>query len=234
MIAGWFIHLFRSNKILDKKLHNIIGFYPDNQAVYSLALKHVSLDHDPSKNNERLEFLGDAVLDTIIADYLFKKYPMRGEGFLTEVKSKIVSRKKLGEIGRKMGLDELINVDEAQIKISETIFGNTLEALIGAIFLDQGYNKCKEFIHKKIIEPHIDLDDLLLNEVNYKSKFLEWAQSLGHKASFDCIREEGNGHKKQFWVNIILNDTKISTGIGSNKKNAEKEAARIAIDKLKI
>jgi len=234
LIIGWIKKWFATDKKKYGKLHNLLGYYPGNMAVYNLALKHISLHPDPAKNNERLEFLGDAVLDSIIADFLFKKYPIKGEGFLTEVKSKIVSRKKLGEISRRMGLDEMITLDENQVIINETILGNTLEAIIGAIYLDKDYEACRYFVLDKIIAPYINMDQLMLDEINYKSKLLEWAQSLGKKSLFHCVREVGTGRKKQFWVDLLIDDKKISTGIGTNKKNAEKEAARLAIEKLNI
>jgi ribonuclease-3 len=158
-----------SNKF-ESNLRNILGYSPGDIQLYKTALSHRSVKEGSDQNNERLEFLGDAVLSSVVADYLFKKYPYKGEGFLTEMRSKMVNRATLNDIALKMGLKKitLYNKGDNSLKISQ-IFGNTLEALLGAIYLDLGYNKTKRWINKNIVIPHLYMDDLEALEINHKN-----------------------------------------------------------------
>lgn len=168
------INLFSSNtelKAFKKQLRNVLGFNPGKLELYKTALSHRSVREGADENNERLEFLGDAVLSSIVAHYLFRRYPYKGEGFLTEMRSKMVNRQKLNEIALKMGLKKITiyNKLDNALKISQ-IFGNTLEALIGAVYLDRGYKKTHQWVEEYIILPHLFTDDLEGIEINIKNK----------------------------------------------------------------
>jgi ribonuclease-3 len=156
-----FFQSFKTSFEFKKQLKNVLGFTPGNMALYKTALSHRSVREGADENNERLEFLGDAVLSSIIAHYLFRRYPYKGEGFLTEMRSKMVNRQKLNEIALKMGLKKITiyNKSDGALKISQ-IFGNTLEALIGAVYLDIGYQKTNRWVEEVIILPHLFTDDL--------------------------------------------------------------------------
>ena len=158
-------------KEFKKQLNNVLGFTPGELNLYRTALSHRSVREGADENNERLEFLGDAVLSSIVAHYLFRKYPYRGEGFLTEMRSKMVNRQQLNDIGIKMGLKKITiyNKHDSSLKISQ-IFGNTLEALIGAVYLDKGYDKTQHWVEKNIISTYLFMDDLEGLEINIKNK----------------------------------------------------------------
>ncbi|MFM2326701.1 MAG: hypothetical protein RIR31_903, partial [Bacteroidota bacterium] len=159
------------NREFKKQLNNILGFTPGDVALYKTALSHRSVREGADENNERLEFLGDAVLSSIVAHYLFRKYPYKGEGFLTEMRSKMVNRQMLNDIALKMGLKKITfyNKYDNSLKISQ-IFGNTLEALIGAVYLDKGYPGTQKWVEKYIIMPHLFIDDLEIIEINIKNR----------------------------------------------------------------
>ena len=217
-----------------KRLSKLLGFTPANLAIYKLAFKHSSMSPEAHTSNERLEYLGDAVLDTIISDYLFKKYPLKGEGFLTEMRSKIVKRKKLGEIGGNLHLEEFLDYDHSYVKVNSTILGNALEALIGAVFIDAGYEKTNDFIYYKIIKPYINLDDLLSGDINYKSRLFEWSQKYNHVLEFKQLSETMKGNHRVFKMGAYINGKCMGQGQGRSKKDAQREAAQRAYDFLKV
>lgn len=226
---------FSPDKALYNQIRDLIGFTPSNAALFRLAFRHSSSASMASKSNERLEYLGDAVLDTIISSYLFKKYPRKGEGFLTETRAKIVSRKKLGEIADKLRLHEMLEYNRNQVVVNPNIMGNALEALIGAVFLDGGYQQTRNFIIKKIILPYIDLEDIQKTEFNYKSKILEWSQKFNHRLEFIPLDQQNlDGNNRLFTVGVKVDGKMVSRGKGKNKKSAQKDAARKAFEKLKI
>ncbi len=226
---------FSSDRLLFNEIRKLVGFTPSNSALFKLAFRHSSSAPEANKSNERLEYLGDAVLDTIISSYLFKKYPKKGEGFLTETRAKIVSRKKLGEIGANLGLQEMLEYNKSHVIINPTILGNTLEALIGAVFLDGGYYHTQDFVIKKIIVPYINLDVIQQTEFNYKSKILEWSQKFNHNIEFDTIDQQIlDGNTRLFVVALKVDGKIICKGKGKNKKSAQKDAARKAFEKLNI
>ena len=230
--------LFISKKEEDKKITKAVlflfGFEPVNINLYKLALLHKSKKENES--NERLEYLGDAVLNLIVAEYLFKKYPYKDEGFLTKTRSKIVSRESLNNVGRKIGLKELINFKslENSSKSFKSIFGDALEALIGAVYLDVGFEYCQEYVIKNIIIPFFNFDELVNNTHNYKSKILEWSQKEKKTLKFDSTKKINNKNVSQFESILLINNKKISIGFGNSKKNAEKDASRIACEKLEL
>lgn len=229
------LHLFSPNKELVSQLEHVLGFVPNHLPYYQLALMHRSKLEEIAQNNERLEFLGDAILGSVIADYLFKKYPYQSEGYLTEMRSKIVRRETLNNLALRMGLQKIVQYNQNDKGLSRShIFGNALEALIGAVYLDQGFHRAKSFILKQILKPYIDIDTLESRDTNFKNKLLSWAQKNNHDLSFDTLSEENEGTRKIFTIGILLNGEVVANGTGYNKKEAGQVAAQNAIDKLGI
>lgn len=227
----------RKEKEFQNKLQTAIGFKPKKLSLYFLAFTHSSslkTNQSSENSNERLEFLGDTVLDSIVAEFLFKKFPYKNEGFLTDVKSRIVKRESLNKIAQDMKLDSLIIYDNQQFKPT-FILGNALEALIGAVFLDKGYNRTKKFVIEKILTLHIDVDEVVNSNDNFKSLVLEWANKEGHQAFFET--EEINSSSKinkKFESKLYINNEQISIGSGNTKKKAEQNASENASLKLNL
>jgi len=213
-----------------KQLKNVLGFTPGNPSLYRAALTHRSIRENADENNERLEYLGDAVLSAMVADYLFKRYPYREEGFLTEMRSKMVNRQQLNEIALRMGLKKitLYNKSDGALKVSQ-IFGNTLEALVGAIFLDRGYKKTAKWVTERIIMPHMFIDDLEILEINHKNKLYGWANKNGKVLEFETIEERIENGRRLFTIAAVINGSKIAVGKAFNKKDASQIAAQSAV-----
>lgn len=216
-------------------MKNILGFSPGNISLYKTALTHRSVRDSADENNERLEYLGDAVLSAMIADYLFKRYPYREEGFLTEMRSKMVNRAQLNEIAMRMGLKKvtLYNKSDSSLKVSQ-IFGNTLEALVGAIFLDKGYKKTSKWVTDRIILPHMFIDDLEILEINHKNKLYGWANKNGKALEFETVEERMENGRRLFTIAAVVDGTKIAEGKAYNKKDASQIAAQTAVQILGI
>lgn len=228
------LHFFSPNKELLLQLEHLLGFRPIHLPYYQLALMHRSKIEELAHNNERLEFLGDAVLGAIVAEYLFKKYPLQAEGYLTEFRSRIVRRESLNTIAMKMGMNKLVQYNQNDRGLSRShIFGNALEALIGAVYLDVGFARTRKFILRQIIKPYIDLELLESTDTNYKNQLLSWAQKGGHILSFESVDETMQGARKVFTVGIMLNGDIIAKGTGYNKKEAGQVAAQKALEVLK-
>jgi len=221
------------SKEFKKQLNNVLGFVPGNMSLYKTALSHRSVREGADENNERLEFLGDAVLSSIVAHYLFRKYPYKGEGFLTEMRSKMVNRQQLNDIGIKMGLKKITfyNKYDSSLKISQ-IFGNTLEALIGAVYLDKGYNTTQRWVEKYVILPYLFIDDLESIEINIKNKLYGWANKNGKVLDFETLGEHFENGRRLFTIGAKLDGELIAEGKGFNKKDASQIAAQLAVDKL--
>ncbi len=217
----------------ENQLKNVLGIKPGNSLLYQTALSHRSVKETAEENNERLEYLGDAVLSAIVADYLFKRYPYKGEGFLTEMRSKMVNRQQLNDIALKMGLKKLTfyNKFDNSLKGSQ-IFGNTLEALVGAVYLDKGYVKTSNWVLKQIVIPHMFVDDLELIDINLKNKLIGWANKNGKTLAFDLVQEKMEGSRRLFTINAVLDGEMLSQGKGYNKKDASQVAAQLAVEKL--
>lgn len=217
----------------EDQIQNVLGIKPGKYSLYYTALSHRSVRENANENNERLEYLGDAVLSAVIADYLFKKYPYKGEGFLTEMRSKMVNRQKLNDIALKMGLKKLTlyNKFDNFLKGSQ-IFGNTLEALIGAVYLDKGYIKTQRWVVKHIILPYLFVDDLEQIDINLKNRLIGWASKNGKQLEFDTVNEKLEGNRRVFTIAVVLEGEVLSEGRGYNKKDASQVAAQIAIEKL--
>lgn len=226
-----------SDKELFQSIKNIFGFSPGNLHLYKLAFRHKSANQDVNGvkiNNERLEYLGDAVLGSVIADYLFKKFPYKGEGFLTEMRSKIVCRANLNKLSRKMGLERLIESNLETRNSSKSMRGDAFEAFIGALYLDKGYEFTRKVIIKRIVNIHIDIDNLEHLDTNFKSKLIEWAQKEKLNVEFRVIGEAGEKNKRQYEVEVFVEGKGVSKGIDFSIKGAEKIAAEKACGVLSI
>jgi ribonuclease-3 len=205
----------------------MLGFIPGNISLYKLAFRHRASEevrNGIKLSNERLEFLGDAILGAVIADLLFKKFPFKDEGFLTNMRSKIVNREHLNKLALKIGLDKFSIFESGQR--SKSIYGDALEAFIGAIYLDKGYNTSRKYILHHLIGNLVDIDELESIEVNFKSKLIEWAQREKKSITFELIDEIKNGNHKQLKVRVLLEGKEMASGIDYSKKKAEQMAAR--------
>lgn len=233
----FFTNLFKkhSGSTFKKELKNILGFKPGNLSLYKTALTHRSVREGADENNERLEYLGDAILSALIADYLFKRYPYKEEGFLTEMRSKMVNRQQLNDIAIRMGLKKvtLFNKMDSSLKVSQ-IFGNTLEALVGAIYLDYGYKKTSKWVAECIILPHMFMDDLENLEINHKNKLYGWANKNGKVLEFETINERLENGRRLFTIAAVIDGKNIAEGRAFNKKDASQIAAQLAVEKLGI
>ncbi|HRF25267.1 MAG TPA: ribonuclease III [Chitinophagaceae bacterium] len=214
------------NSSFKKELKDMLGFKPGNYSLYKTALTHRSIREGADENNERLEYLGDAVLSTIVADFLFKRYPYKEEGFLTEMRSKMVNRQQLNDIAVRMGLKKitLFNKMDGSLKVSQ-IFGNTLEALVGALYLDLGYKKTAKWVLENIILPHMFMDDLEHLEINHKNKLYGWANKNGIVLEFETINERLENGRRLFTVAAVLDGKNMGEGKAFNKKDASQIAA---------
>ena len=188
------LKLTKSNSKDDQKLitaiRTIAGFTPSNLALYKLATLHSSKSKEKEgfrESNERLEYLGDAILGAAVADYLFKKYPFKDEGFLTEIRSRIVNRESLNNLARRVGIGAIVQFDNKNAQLQQVILGNTLEALVGAVYLDKGFIRCKKFVVDKLIQPYFDLEVVVNSNSNHKSKIIEWAQRNSKEIKFEIL-----------------------------------------------
>lgn len=229
----------QADKELEKQLRLIVGYTPFNLNVYKLALLHSSASKENSmgvkESNERLEYLGDAILGSIVAEYLFKKYPFKDEGWLTEIRSRIVNRETLNMLAGKLGIGNLIHSHKRLKKnpLHRSIYGNALEAVIAAVFMDRDYKYCRRFILTKII-PFLDLKEVIEKTTNFKSRILEWAQKEGKEVRFDTISVDENKNIKEFTVQLYVDNKPVGKGLGKNKKKAEQQAARKSCEILDL
>jgi len=195
--------------------------------LYKLAFKHrstqISANDERQSDNERLEYLGDAILGAIVAHVLFKKYPYRDEGFLTEMRSKIVNRENLNKLAVKIGVDSFVK--ERSDHKSKSIYGDAFEALVGAIYLDRGYNITKKFIIDKILKFHVDIEELEMTELNFKGKLIDWGQKEKKEVKFELIEEIGDGYAKKYKMMVVIDGSNYEDAIDFSKKKAEQKAA---------
>ncbi len=211
------------------------GILPVRLRFYQKAFRHRSTVQSTYESNERLEFLGDAVLGAVIAEYLYKKFPYRSEGYLTELRAKMVSRQQLNNVAMRLGIDELIEYNEADLLLNKrTLTGNALEALIGAIFVDKGYGAAQQFIMRRIVKPFLDVMELEIAEFNYKSKLLEWSQQNGQQVAFIVKGQQRKRHRIHYCVAVVVNNQELAVAEDTSRKNAEKAAARQAFEKLNL
>ncbi len=232
--------LFQKDEDKDfrQSLRNILGFNPGNISLYRKAFTHSSASNQAKdrgvvkESYERLEFLGDAILSAVIADFLFKKFPLKDEGFLTKVRSRIVSRQQLGMLAYKFGLDKMIHAENGVTGRSSSINGDVFEAIIGAIYLDKGYLFTASFIRDTIIRYHLDIDEIETVDTDYKSQLIEWAQKNRKELKFKLVDEKGVGAQKLFVIEIVVDGEGIAKCESFSKKKAEQEAAAIALAAL--
>jgi len=226
--------LFSKDKEFLQKMKCLTGFYPRNAELYKLAFRNKSgISHDNSEvcgNNERLEYLGDAILGSIIAEFLFKRFPYKDEGFLTEMRSKIVSRQHLNKLALKLGLNEFI-VDDRDT-MSKSVYGNAFEALVGAIYLDRGYKVAAGFMVSRILEHHVDLGKLEITEFNFKGKLIDWGQKERKEVIFELAEEISYGPGKKYRIAIKIEGDNKGEAVGFSKKGAEQKAAERALDTM--
>lgn len=219
-------------------IRNITGSYPGTIAIYRQAFRHSSvaqdIGHGARNSNERLEYLGDAVLSAIVANYLFKKYPYKDEGFLTEMRSKIVSRQHLNIMAQKMGLEKYIDAGKEVTKQNRNIMGNTLEAFIGAFFLDKGYKRTELFIYKRFLDGFVDVDQLQETDISHKSKLLNWANKERKVLTINFIEPTADAQaKRKYHQSIIVYEgQEVAKGMGLSKKEASENGAMRAIKAL--
>lgn len=217
-----------------ESLKNILGFYPKNISLYRKAFTHTSAAPEIKEgirdSYERLEFLGDAVLGTVVADFLFTRFPFKDEGFLTKMRSKMVSRAQLNKLCVKFGLNEFIEAGpDVRSPRSYSVNGDVFEALIGAIYLDRGYAFTKKFILNRVIKMHLDVEEIEATEVDFKSRLIEWAQKEKFEFAFEVMREIGNGHEKQYLIEVFISNEAKGKGQHFSKKKAEQIAAENAL-----
>jgi ribonuclease-3 len=226
---------------LSESIRQITGSRPDNLHLYKLALMHTSAAKGVSpdgfrESNERLEYLGDAILGAVVAEYLFKKFPYKGEGFLTEIRSRIVNRESLNGLGKKLGLNKLIVYDghRRTMYTHKSMSGDALEALVGAVYLDKGFKHSRKFIVKRLIAPHFDLEKVIETNLNFKSLLIEWAQRENKKLRFEILEERGDTHNKEFVAQVMIDDQPFAIGSGFSKKKAEQAAAEKSCEQLEL
>lgn len=229
---------FRKDKELYLSLYQIIGFYPHDISYYKMALMHKSIMHRNKKgkpvNNERLEFLGDAILDAIVGDIVYQHFPGKREGFLTNTRSKLVQRDTLNKLSQEMGINQLILSNGHSSSHNSYMGGNAFEALVGAIYLDQGYDACMKFMKNRILSKMINIDKLAYKEVNFKSKLIEWSQKNRVKLEFKLLQQRvEKGGSPVFSYQVILETVEGCSGQGYSKKESQQIAAKLTLEKLK-
>ena len=220
----------KEDVVLHRELKKLLNFSPRKINKYKKAFTHRSVQMTDKKGNpinyERLEFLGDSILGSVIAAYLYKKVPSGSEGYLTQMRSKIVSREHLNELGKDLNLIRFVKSNIDQTNVGDNIHGNIFEALIGAIFMDKGYNSCQKFIHQNVIVPHVDIAKLEGKITSYKGLIIEWCQKQKKKYSFDTYEDSGNDPVKHFSVKISIDGEQIAKGRATSKKKAEEQASK--------
>lgn len=236
MIRKFYNHYLSSDKQFARSVANIVGFTPSNLQIFKQAFSHKSAS-DPKlhtvTSNERLEYLGDSILSTIVAEYLFQKYPNSNEGFLTKMRSKIVKRKTLNRIADDMGIDVVLQ-DNNDTRLSDSMKGNALEALVGAIYLEKGFDKTKDIVVKKILRRHLNIQELEDNDDNYKSQLLEFCQKNGSDIDYRVIERFKMDNRDRFKIAVYVNGKEIANGEDFNKKSAEQNASFKALKSLGI
>ena len=230
--------LFRKDKESYVCFYRMLGFYPHDIRYYEQALLHrsssVKSDQGRLLNNERLEFLGDAILDAVVGDIVYQKFEGKREGFLTNTRSKIVSRESLNHVAEQIGLSKLIKFSIRHASHNSYMGGNAFEALIGAIYLDRGYAYCQDFMEHRIIGPYINLNKISRKEVNFKSKFIEWAQKNKVEISFELISQTLDEFNSPVFVSeILIEGIHACKGKGYSKKESQQVAAHETLNKIK-
>ncbi|WP_299108636.1 ribonuclease III [uncultured Winogradskyella sp.] len=214
------------------QLKEILGFKPKTKSFYIKAFTHRSMnlkdDLGNAVNYERLEFVGDAMLSSVIAAYLFEQVPHGDEGYLTKMRSKVVSREHLNKLGEELRLIDLVQSRIPTSNFGDNIHGNLFEALVGAIYLDKGYNTCEKFIFRSVINPHVDIEMLEGKVISYKSLLIEWCQKEKNTFDYQVYEDTGNDELKHFSVKLTINDKVVSKARATSKKKAEEKASKRA------
>lgn len=235
MIRKIYNTFLSSDKKLASYIRSITGIAPSNLKLYKQVFQHRSKFIEPKDNNERLELLGDAILDAIVCEFLFKKYPYKEEGFMTELRSKIVNRKSLNEVGTKLGLVEKLSFNRKSMNdVSKDLAGNTFEALVGAVYLDAGFDETKKFILKRVLKNLIDVDTLEQTNTDYKSQIFHYIQREGKNIEFKVAEEKSKNRRAYFVIELDINGKTVSRGEGFSKKIAEQNAAMNALKILGV
>lgn len=229
---------FRKEKELYSSLFNVIGFYPHDISLYKQALLHKSIAKRNEKgrpvNNERLEFLGDAILDAIVGDIVFRHFEGKREGFLTNTRSKIVQRETLNKLAQEIGISQLIMSNGHSSSHNSYMDGNAFEALVGAIYLDRGYEACMRFMKKRILSQLINLDKVAYKEVNFKSKLIEWCQKNRVKLDFKLIEQKRDENNNPIFVyQAIVEGLEGGSGKGYSKKESQQLASKQTLQSLR-
>ncbi len=213
-------------------LKDILGFKPKSKSLYVKAFTHRSMNMKDKKGNalnyERLEFVGDAMISSVIAAYLFEEVPHGDEGYLTKMRSKVVSREHLNELGKDLGLIDLVQSRIPKSNFGNNIHGNLFESLVGAIYLDKGYKTCEKFIYKRVINPYVDIETLEGKVISYKSLLIEWCQKEKNTFDYEIYEDTGNDELKHFSVKLSINDKVVSKARATSKKKAEEKASKRA------
>ena len=229
---------FRKDKELYLSLYDILGFYPHDISYYKLALMHKSIMHRNAKgkpvNNERLEFLGDAVLDAVVGDIVYQHFPGKREGFLTNTRSKLVQRDTLNKLAQEMGINQLILSNGHSSSHNSYMGGNAFEALVGAVYLDRGYNACMYFMQKRILAQMINIDKVAYKEVNFKSKLIEWSQKNRVKLDFVMLdQKKDNNGSPVFTYQAVMEGVEGGVGNGYSKKESQQVASKLTLERLR-
>lgn len=228
---------FRKDKESYLRLYRILGFVPHHLWYYQIALLHKSSSIHRGKkrliNNERLEFLGDAVLDAIVGDIVFKYFGDKGEGFLTDTRSKIVQRETLNKLGVQIGLDKLVKHLPTSNSHNNYMYGNAFEAIVGAMYLDQGYGCCMRFVRKRILGKYLDIEKMSKTEMNFKSKLIEWGQKYKIEIAFNLVNQNIDESSPYFKTEVLIGTFSAGAGEGYSKKESQQKASQMALISLK-
>ncbi|MCQ2975335.1 MAG: ribonuclease III [Bacteroidales bacterium] len=227
-------YLFRPNKQFIRQIRRITGFYPNHLEYYRTAIIHRSVSKKTETgfliNNERLEFLGDSVLDLLIGEYLYKKFPNEQEGFLTQLRSRIVNGENLTELSKHIGLDHLIKTSVKGHNNNVHLYGDAFEAFLGAVYLDRGFKKAGKYIIKRIMPKYLNIFELEHNNYNFKSQLIEWGQKNKREVTF--VTDIESPGSRYFVSYIKIDGQNSGSGIGISKKEAEQKAAKVALNKV--
>lgn len=216
-------------------LYSILGYVPNDIQLYHMAMTHSSASSSGSKKlgcNERLEFLGDAVLSSIISDYLYTNFVKEREGFLSKSRSNLVCRETLNELALEVGIDRFLEACGLPHQHNHYVFGNALEALIGAIYIDKGYKQCRRFLLDRVFSRHLNLESLVRADKNHKSRLIEWTQKTHKSIEFKLVSEELRKEGAFFVSEVYIDDVLCGVGDGFSKRESQQKAARLAISKL--
>ena len=229
---------FRKDKELYFSIQRIVGFYPHRIDYFKQALMHKSIGKRNAKgrpvNNERLEFLGDAILDAVVGDIVYRHFEGKREGFLTNTRSKIVQRETLNRLAREMGVNELIVSSGHSSSHNSYVGGNAFEALIGAIYLDRGYDACMRFMEKRVLNELINIDKVAYKEVNFKSKLLEWSQKNRVKLEFKLLEQKSDEKGSPvFTYQVVIEGVEGESGTGYSKKESQQQASKLTLQRLR-